>query len=70
MGPFKVPGLLLFQEGNNLISFRQDLRYPPIEGSLMVYANSFSIFGCFNWVRLFEVSQVLSGGETILPLAA
>jgi hypothetical protein len=70
MGPFKITGLSLLYEGNDPISLRQDIRYPPIKGSFMVNANKFSIFGCFNWVRLFEVGQVLPGGGTILPLAA
>jgi hypothetical protein len=70
MGPFKITGLSLLHEGNDPISLRQDVRHPPIKGSFMVNANKFSIFGCFNWVRLFEVGQVLPGGGTILPLAA
>jgi hypothetical protein len=48
----------------------QDMRNPPVEGWLVVNALGHGIFSGLKRVRLLEVSKVLPGCGSILPLAA
>jgi hypothetical protein len=48
----------------------QHMGNPPVKGWFVVKTFGHCIFSGFNWVRFLEVSKVLPGCGTILPLAA
>jgi hypothetical protein len=70
MGPFQITGVQLSYKRNNAVPLPQDMRNPPVESWFMVNAQDLGIFGCFNRVRLLNVSKVLPRRSTIFPLAA
>ncbi len=59
MGPFQIMRVPLSHKRNNAVPVPQDMRNPLVESWFMVNAKDLSIFGCFNRVRLFNVSKVL-----------
>ena len=58
MGQFKIAGRPLPDKGYDLVALLENMRYPPVEGWLMVNADGHGILGGLEWVRLFEVRKV------------
>jgi len=63
VGPFKIAGHPFLDKGYDLVALLENIRYPPVEGWLVVNTNGHGILGGLKcWVRFFKVRKVFPGG--------
>jgi hypothetical protein len=60
----------MVMQGYDLVALLQDMGNPPVEGWLVVNTVGHGIFSGLKKERLLEISKVLPGCGSILPLAA
>ncbi len=70
MGSFEIASFPFPNLGYDPVELFQNMWNSLVEGWLMVGAKGCSILSGLDWVRFFEVREVLLGSRTILPLAA
>jgi len=62
VGPIKIARRPFLDKGYDPVALLENMRYPPVEGWLVVNADGHGRLGGLEWVRFFEVRKVFPGG--------